>query len=88
MKKISAGSVLRAALIHATQASRPVIMRYPVLEDGSLGPGDVFFNATFLVQAGKTGLFDGLKVAPSGHVLAAGPGGLLVLSPAGAASIA
>lgn len=54
--------------------------RYPVHADGSLGVGTLFFDAT---EAAKTlrGLPDGLKVLPSGYILATGPGGVWVFTP-------
>ena len=60
--------------------SRKVIMRYEVSPDGSLHDGVVFLDLTKIPgdQA-----FDGLKVDRQGNVYAAGPGGLLVLSPQG-----
>jgi len=62
---------------------RAIWMAYPVREDGSLGAGRVFFDATPLVRQGKTGLPDGLKVDRAGNLFATGPGGVLVLSPEG-----
>ena len=43
----------------------------------------MFFDATELVRAGGRGVSDGMKVDAAGNVFAAGPGGVLVLSPAG-----
>lgn len=60
----------------------PVIMAYPVLAGGTLGPGRVLFDAKPLMPSGP-GLPDGLKVASSGHLFATGPGGVLVLDPQG-----
>jgi gluconolactonase len=62
---------------------RAVWMAFPVRDDGTLGPGRVFFDATALVKAGKRGLPDGLKVDRQGHVFATGPGGVLVFAPDG-----
>ena len=60
--------------------TRKVIMRYEVARDGSLHDGTVFLDLTSVPgdQA-----FDGLKVDRRGNVYAAGPGGLLVISPQG-----
>ena len=51
---------------------------------GSTPPGkaELFFDATSQAQQ-QNGLPDGLKVLPSGIVLATGPGGVWVLSPQG-----
>jgi len=61
---------------------KPVIMAYPVKDDGTLGTGKVFFDTTPLIPTGK-GLPDGLKVRPSGHVFSTGPGGVLIIDPKG-----
>lgn len=52
------------------------------LAGGTLGPGRVFFDATDRVGS-RPGLPDGLAVDRDGHLFATGPGGVLVLSPAG-----
>ncbi len=62
---------------------RPIWMAFAVREDGSLGAGRVFFDATEWFKAGKKGLPDGLKVDRSGNVFATGPGGVHVFSAAG-----
>lgn len=59
---------------------RKVVMRYPVLADGSLGPGSVFLDAT---RVPGEEAFDGLKVDRLGNVYVSGPGGVWVLSPSG-----
>ena len=56
--------------------------RYPVKADGTLGEGELFFDATAAAKL-ASGLPDGLKVLPSGILLATGPGGVWVLSAAG-----
>lgn len=62
---------------------RPVWMAFSVLEDGMLSDGRVFFDATHLVDAGRRGLPDGLKIDVQGNLFATGPGGVLVISPEG-----
>jgi len=59
---------------------KKIVMRYPVLPDGSLGKGTVFFDMTFV--PGETAL-DGLKVDQQGNVYVCGPGGIWILSPDG-----
>ena len=54
--------------------------RYPVKPDGSLGPGELFFDASSDMRAGNP---DGIKVDRTGNVYGAGPGGVWVFSPAG-----
>ena len=56
--------------------------RYAVKADGSLSEGELFFDATSQAQQ-QNGLPDGLKVLPSGIILATGPGGVWALSPEG-----
>jgi len=55
---------------------------FPVKDDGTLGEGRVFFDAT--ENVGKLpGLPDGMKVDAKGNLFATGPGGVYVFSPAG-----
>ncbi|MGE0552517.1 MAG: SMP-30/gluconolactonase/LRE family protein [Gemmatimonadales bacterium] len=61
--------------------ARKVIMRYPLLPDGTLGPGRVFFDITATVPGDEA--WDGIKVDREGHVFAAGPEGIYVLDPSG-----
>ena len=56
--------------------------KYPLSADGTVGEGQLFFDATAWVNT-KPGLPDGLKVLPSGHLLATGPGGVLVFNAKG-----
>lgn len=55
---------------------------FPVKEDGTLGKGKVFFDATNQVGKEK-GLPDGMCVDPKGRLWATGPGGVLVFSKKG-----
>jgi gluconolactonase len=64
------------------EAGHAVWMAFPVREDGSLGEGRVFFDATSEVRPG-TGNPDGLKVDRDGNLFAAGPGGVHVFAPDG-----
>lgn len=56
--------------------------RYPVTPDGTVGKGELFFDATTATKT-ASGLPDGLKILPSGILLATGPGGVWLLSPDG-----
>jgi gluconolactonase len=56
---------------------------FPVKDDGTLGEGKLFFDATPWAKEGRPGLPDGLKVDKDGNVFATGPGGLLVFAPDG-----
>jgi len=56
---------------------------FPVKDDGMLGEGKVFFDATAWVKDKKPGLPDGLKVDKDGNLWATGPGGVIVLDKSG-----
>lgn len=55
-------------------------LRYPVNHDGTLGRGTVLYDAT---GSTEQGLPDGMKIDQKGNIYAAGPGGVLILSPNG-----
>jgi len=59
---------------------RKLWMRYPVKADGTLGAGEVFFDASADPRNGSP---DGIKVDSAGNVYGAGPGGVWIFSPAG-----
>jgi gluconolactonase len=65
----------------------PIWKVYDVNDDGTLGKGKIFFNATSLLSEGWEDIGgqvpDGLKVDIFGNIYAAGPGGVLVISPEG-----
>lgn len=56
---------------------------FPVKEDGTLGKGKLFFDATDKFKAGKPGLPDGMAIDQHGNLFATGPGGVLVFDPDG-----
>jgi len=62
---------------------RAIWMSYPVLTDGTLGPGKVLYDATEAFRKGLPGLPDGMKVDAKGNLFAGGPGGINVITPAG-----
>lgn len=67
-----------------SDGQRPIWMAYPVLEDGSIGPGRVFFDATPWVREGKLrGAPDGMAVDIHGNLWATGPGGVNIFTPKG-----
>ena len=55
---------------------------FPVADDGTLGEGKTFHDATAAVDK-LPGLPDGLKVDVKGNLFATGPGGVYVFTPAG-----
>jgi gluconolactonase len=62
--------------------AKPVVMAYPVENDGSIGEGRVFFDAMELSKT-RRGMPDGMAVDKAGNVFATGPGGVLVLDSTG-----
>jgi gluconolactonase len=56
---------------------RKVVMRYPVLDDGTVGGGQVFFDMT--AAPGEDAL-DGIKVDVEGRLYVSGPGGLWIIA--------
>ncbi|MGH9627867.1 MAG: SMP-30/gluconolactonase/LRE family protein [Bryobacteraceae bacterium] len=61
---------------------KAIWMSFPVKEDGTLGPGKVFFDVTDLVEK-LPGLPDGMKVDRNGNLFATAPGGVHIFSPDG-----
>ncbi len=57
--------------------NNPIIMKYDLTENGVKDP-KVFFDGKKLAKK-DVGLFDGLKVHPSGNIFATGPGGVLII---------
>jgi gluconolactonase len=67
-----------------SDSRNPVIKAFAVRANGTLGPGEVFYN--FSDTIGKMpGGPDGLKVDRVGNVFATGPGGVYVITPKGKA---
>ena len=73
----------RTLYVAQSNPQRPIIMAFPLREDGTLGAGRVLFDASHLMGGGRKGLPDGLAVDRQGNLFATGPGGVLVLSPEG-----
>ncbi|MGH7409766.1 MAG: SMP-30/gluconolactonase/LRE family protein, partial [Candidatus Methylomirabilis sp.] len=61
---------------------RAIWMAFEFREDGTLGHGRVFFDATAWTRTRK-GVPDGMKVDKDGNLFAAGPGGIHVFAPDG-----
>ncbi len=62
---------------------KAIIMSYPILENGNLGKGKMFYDTTPMVKQGLKGLPDGIKTDINGNVFSTGPGGILVFNPKG-----
>lgn len=56
------------------------VVRYPVLEDGRLGPGETFLDLTR--EPGEDAI-DGVETDELGNVYVSGPGGLWIVAPDG-----
>ena len=71
--------------LYVTQSdpNAPVVMAYDVQADGTIANGRIFFDAKSLVQPNRFGLPDGMKVDIHGNLWCTGPGGVMILSPAG-----
>ncbi len=63
--------------LYVADTPRMHIRKFLVADDGSLSGGDVFANSS----GEGAGAPDGLKVASTGHVFCAGPGGVHVYEP-------
>ena len=68
--------------VNQSDPKAPIITAFPLRPDGTVEDGRVFFDATSLLP-GRKGLPDGLKVDERGNLWTSGPGGILVISPAG-----
>lgn len=66
----------------ANSDANGIWMAYPVLADGTLGPGRVFADVSDLMKRRK-GAPDGLKLDRDGNLWATGPGGIHVMTPEG-----
>ena len=73
----------RTLYVAISDDKNPYIMAYAVAADGSTGQGRIFYDGRPRVAQGLKGGLDGMKVDAKGNIFATGPGGILVLSPAG-----
>ncbi len=69
--------------VAVSDPSDPRIIAYDVQSNGTVANARTFFDAKPLRGQGRIGTCDGLKVDAQGNVWATGPGGVLVLNPAG-----
>lgn len=70
---------LDESLLYVNDSPRREIHVFPVLPDGTLGPGRLFAK----LPGEEPGVPDGMKVDMLGHVYCCGPGGIHVLTPDG-----
>jgi gluconolactonase len=74
----------RTLYVSQSDLRRAVWMAFLVKDDGTLGAGQVFYDATSL--AGElSGLPDGMKVDRAGNLFATGPGGVYIFASDGSA---
>ena len=73
----------KSLYIAQSDPDRAYLMAYPVLANGTVGKGKIFFDATPMVKQVLKGLPDGLKIDKKGNIFTTGPGGILVISPLG-----
>ena len=69
--------------IGSTDAKTPHLDAFDVQPDGTLANKRLFFDVAPLMKDGTRGGCDGLKIDRDGNIWTTGPGGVLVLSPAG-----
>ncbi len=69
--------------VSSTESGHSCIMAYDVQADGTIANGRMFFDAQPIGTKELRGACDGMKVDRDGNVWTLGPGGILVLTPAG-----
>lgn len=62
---------------------KSIWMAYPLDANGNAGKGKLVYDATAMGKRGVPGLPDGLKIDKDGNLWSSGPGGMLIISPAG-----
>ena len=67
----------RSLYVTQSNPNRPVVMRFPLLDDGTFGPGVEVINLADRVHEAP-GLPDGIKVDRAGNIFTTGPGGVWV----------
>jgi gluconolactonase len=69
--------------VGVSDAKATRLVAFDVAADGTIANERTFFDAQPLLKGGDKGLVDGLKIDRDGNVWSSGPGGILVISPAG-----
>lgn len=69
--------------VNQSDSNTPYIMAYDIQNNGSLDKGQIFFDATSLLESGLVGSLDGIKIAQDGTIFSTGPSGVLVITPEG-----
>lgn len=73
----------RILYVANSHGPRPIIMAFDLKADGTASPGRVFFDSTAARKPGRRGGNDGMAIDIHGNLWATGPGGVLIISPAG-----
>jgi gluconolactonase len=69
--------------VGVSDAKATRVVAFDVMADGTIAKERMFFDAQPLLKGDDKGLVDGLKIDRDGNVWSSGPGGILVISPAG-----
>jgi len=69
--------------VGVSDAKATRVVAYDVATDGTIAHERTFFDAQPWLKGDDKGLVDGLKIDRDGNVWSTGPGGVLVISPAG-----
>jgi len=70
--------------VGSTEGKEPFVKSYTLNADGTVASSRIFFDGRELMARTKrNGGFDGLRVDAQGNVWTSGPGGILIISPAG-----
>jgi gluconolactonase len=69
--------------VGSTEENNGHIQAFDVKADGTLANERLFFDARPLSKPDAPGSCDGMKVDASGNIWTSGPGGILVITPAG-----
>ncbi len=70
--------------VGSTDGKEPYIKAYALKADGTVASRRIFFDGSELItRTGRRGGFDGLRVDAQGNIWTTGPGGILIISPAG-----
>lgn len=69
--------------VGSTDSKTPHVAAFDVQSDGTLANERTFFDAVPVMKDGTRGGCDGMKIDRDGNVWTTGPGGVLVVSPAG-----
>ena len=73
----------RTVYVGSSDRKEPWIKAFTLGADGTVASSRIFFDGSDLMKAGRRGGFDGLRVDAQGNLWTSGPGGVLVISPAG-----